>query len=246
MEAEHWQTARKVLSRMPVESDEAVLDLGTGSGYAARALSGVAEVGRAVGFDASPEMARTADARSDDPAVEFLVGDFHDLPFAADSFDHCFSMEAFFFATEPRDLLQELLWVLRPGGTFYCGVTFCQANHYSHAVADCLGPEMLRWSAERYRSAFRAAGSHVAEQSHVPDTDTEIPPETAFPTAGFETRADMVERLRELGTLPGRRRSVVRYRPSPFWPRYGCPSSRRHRHRSPTATAGVRCCPDFI
>lgn len=201
MEAEHWPTARKVLSRMLVESGEAVLDLGTGSGYAARALSEAAGAGRAIGFDAAPEMARTASARTDDPAVKFVAGDFHDLPFESDSFHHCFSMDAFFFATEPRDVLQELLRVLRPGGTFYCGVNFYQANHHSHEVADRLDPEMLLWSAERYRSAFRTAGFRVAAQSHVPDTDTEIPPADAFPTAEFDTRAEMVERYRKLGTL---------------------------------------------
>lgn len=201
MESEHWPTARKMLPRMPVEPGEAVLDLGTGSGYAARALSDAADAGRAVGLDAAPEMARNADAHTEDPAVEFLAGDFHALPFDDGSFDHCFSMEAFFFATEPQAVLGELQRVLRPGGTFYCGVNFYQANHYAHAVADRLDPEMLLWSADEYRSAFRTAGFRVASQSQVPDTDTEIPPAEAFPTAGFETRTEMVERYRELGTL---------------------------------------------
>jgi len=101
---------------MPVEPGEAVLDLGTGSGYAAKALSDAAEAGQAVGVDAAPEMARTARTRTDDPAVEFVASDFHDLPLESGSFDHCFSMEAFFFATDPIDVLEEVLRVLRPAG----------------------------------------------------------------------------------------------------------------------------------
>jgi ubiquinone/menaquinone biosynthesis C-methylase UbiE len=201
MEAEHWPTAKEALSRMPIDAGDAVLDLGTGSGYAARALSEAADAGRAVGLDAAPAMASAASARTDDPAVEFVAGDFHDLPFESDSFDHCFSMEAFFFATDPSGALGELRRVLRPGATFYCGVNFYQANHYSHEWADRLDPEMLLWSADQYRSAFRDAGFHVASQDRIPDRETEIPPEDAFPTDAFESREAMVERYRELGTL---------------------------------------------
>nr|WP_276250090.1 class I SAM-dependent methyltransferase [Halomicroarcula sp. SHR3] len=43
-----------------------MLVLGTGSGYAARALSEATAVGRAIGFDAAPGMARAASTRTDD------------------------------------------------------------------------------------------------------------------------------------------------------------------------------------
>jgi hypothetical protein len=60
---------------------------------------------------------------------------------------------------------------------------------------------MTLWSAAEYRTAFREAGFHVATQDNVPDRETEIPPAEAFPTEEFDTRAAMVERYRELGTL---------------------------------------------
>jgi hypothetical protein len=60
---------------------------------------------------------------------------------------------------------------------------------------------MTLWDRDDYRVAFRDAGFHVAEQDNVPDRETEIPPASAFPTEGFETRAGMVERYRTLGTL---------------------------------------------
>ena len=44
MEERHWHTAKHVLARMPVESDDAVLDLGCGSGYALRALREAGDV----------------------------------------------------------------------------------------------------------------------------------------------------------------------------------------------------------
>ncbi|MFC7074099.1 class I SAM-dependent methyltransferase [Halovenus rubra] len=201
MEDEHWATAKQLLARMPVEPGDRVLDLGTGSGYAPRAISQAADAGLAVGLDASPEMVTNARSYTDDSDVGFLAGDFHQLPFESESFDHCVSMESFFFATHPEELLAELRRVLRSGGTFYCGVNYYQENHYAHEWADRIEPEMLLWSATEYRSAFQNAGFQLAEQSYVPDRDTEIPPESEFPTAEFETREQMVERYRELGTL---------------------------------------------
>src|SRR6056297_2755708 len=46
MEERHWQTAKHVLARMPIEAGDVVLDLGTGSGYVLRALRETADIGR--------------------------------------------------------------------------------------------------------------------------------------------------------------------------------------------------------
>jgi ubiquinone/menaquinone biosynthesis C-methylase UbiE len=201
MEQRHWNTAKHVLSRMPVESGDTVLDLGSGSGYAARALREAGGAGQAVGLDGAPSMVENAREYTDDDAVDFLVGDFDALPFADDSFDHCFSMEAFYYAPDPLHTLAELARVLRPGGTFYCAVNYYEENRYSHEWQDGISIPMTRWSAREYREAFREAGLYVAGQDNVPDRDVEIPPAEQFPTEGFETRAEMVERYRDLGTL---------------------------------------------
>ena len=201
MEERHWHTAKHALARMPIESGEKVLDLGTGSGYAARALRDAADAGRAYGLDGSPAMARNARGYTDDDQVGFLVGDFDHLPFADDSVDHAFSMEAFYYAADPHETLTELARVLRPGGTFFCAVNYYEENRYSHEWQEFIEVEMTLWSAADYRSAFRDAGFHVAEQDNVPDLEIEIPSESAFPTEDFESRDAMVERYRELGTL---------------------------------------------
>jgi len=200
MEDRHWHTAKHVLARMPVEAGDAVLDLGTGSGYALRALR-ERGVGRGYGLDGAPEMVRNARSYTDDDAVGFLVGDFDALPFADDSLDHVFSMEAFYYAADPHHTLEEVRRVLKPGGTFYCAVNYFAESEATHAWQDNIAVEMTLWSREEYREAFRDAGLHVAEQDNVPDREIEIPDAAAFPTDDWDSREAMVDRYRTWGTL---------------------------------------------
>ncbi|ELY97972.1 class I SAM-dependent methyltransferase [Natrialba asiatica] len=201
MEERHWQTAKHALARIPVEPGDTVLDLGCGSGYAGRALRDTKGAGRIYGLDGSPEMAHNAASYTDDGQVSYVVGDFGSLPFAADTIDHVWSMEAFYYAADPHETLAEIARVLRPGGTFYCAVNYYEENVHSHQWQEKISIEMTRWDREQYRDAFRAAGLHVAEQDTIPDREITIPAETEFPTENWETREEMVERYREFGTL---------------------------------------------
>jgi len=205
MEERHWHTAKHVLARMPVEDGDRVLDLGTGSGYALRALAESTGMARGYGLDGAPEMAHNAREYALDASsaadLGFVVGDFGQLPFADGSLDHVFTMEAFYYSADPHETLREVARVLRPGGTFHCAVNYYEENIHSHDWQEHISVDMTRWSADEYRTAFREAGLHVAEQDNVPDTDIEIPPAEEFPTENWDTREAMVERYREFGTL---------------------------------------------
>ena len=201
MEDRHWHTAKHALARMPVEAGDTVLDLGCGSGYAGRAVRDTRNAERVYGLDGSPEMARNARSYTDDPRISYLVGDFDALPFADDTVDHVWSMEAFYYAADPEHTLEELARILRPGGTFYCAVNYYEENVHSHGWAERIDVEMTRWSATEYRAAFRNAGLAVAEQDLIPDREIEIPPESEFPTDEWATREAMIERYRTYGTL---------------------------------------------
>ncbi|WP_135828109.1 class I SAM-dependent methyltransferase [Halorussus halobius] len=201
MAERHWHTAKYALARMPVEPGDVVLDLGTGSGYVLRALRDTKNAGACYGLDGSPEMVRNAREYTDDPDVEYLNGDFDSLPLADDSVDHVWSMEAFYYASDPHQTLREVARVLRPGGTFFCAVNYYEENVHSHRWQERIDVEMTRWSGPQYREAFREAGLHVAEQDNIPDEETEIPDASEFPTDEWETREAMVERYREFGTL---------------------------------------------
>jgi ubiquinone/menaquinone biosynthesis C-methylase UbiE len=125
MEDHHWNTAKHALARMPVEAGETILDLGTGSGYALRALAETHQLDRGIGLDGSPQMVANAREYTDTnaTAISYTPADFHHLPFTDDSIDHAWSMEAFFFAREPVTMIQEVRRILKPGGTFSCWST---------------------------------------------------------------------------------------------------------------------------
>ncbi len=201
MEDRHWHTAKHALARMPVEAGETVVDLGTGSGYALRALRETNAIGRGYGLDGAPQMAHNAAEYTDDDDISFVVADFDDLPFADTSVDHVFSMEAFYYAQDPIHTLEEIQRILRRGGTFYCAVNYYEENEASHEWQTNISIEMTRWDREQYREAFREAGLHVAQQDTIADREIDIPPADAFPTDDWESREAMVARYRTWGTL---------------------------------------------
>lgn len=201
MEQRHWHTAKHALARMPVEEGDSILDLGTGSGYALRALKETRQTGQSVGLDGSAKMVQNARSYTDDPTIAYVQGDFHQLPFERASFDHVWSMEAFYYSQQPIAVLEEIRRVLRPGGTFFCAVNFFEESKETHQWQEMMDIEMQLWNQATYREAFRDAGLFVAAQETIPDTETEIPPEDAFPTAEHETKAAMVDRYRTWGTL---------------------------------------------
>lgn len=201
MEERHWHTAKRALSRMPVERGDTVLDLGTGSGYALRALRETQDAGMSVGLDGSPEMVRNANEYTDDASLSFLSGDFHQLPFEEDSMNHVWSMEAFYYSQEPLRLLSEIRRVLRSGGTFFCAVNFFEESEHSHDWQNSISVDMQLWNRKRYRENFRQSGLYVAEQDTIPDREIEIPSAEEFPTENWDTREEMIDRYRTWGTL---------------------------------------------
>ncbi|ERG95914.1 class I SAM-dependent methyltransferase [Haloquadratum walsbyi] len=201
MEERHWHTAKYALSRMPIERGDTILDLGTGSGYALRALRETQDIGSSFGLDGSPEMVQNAREYTEDPSLCFINGDFHQLPFADEAVDHVWSMEAFYYSQDPLQTLSEIRRVLRSGGTFFCAVNFFDESQHTHNWQDRIGVNMQLWNQTQYREKFREAGLYIAEQDTIPDNETEIPPADDFPTESWESREAMIDRYRTWGTL---------------------------------------------
>jgi ubiquinone/menaquinone biosynthesis C-methylase UbiE len=104
--------ARRVVELAALQPDEAVLDVGTGTGNAAAAAVGDGR--RVVGIDGAPGMLEIA--RQNVPGATFEVMDFAKLELPDGSFDAVIASHSLNFSRDRTATLAEWLRVARPGG----------------------------------------------------------------------------------------------------------------------------------
>jgi ubiquinone/menaquinone biosynthesis C-methylase UbiE len=106
-----------MLEDLPLSPRDRVLDIATGTGEFARALS--PHVAKVVGLDATEAMlekARGFVAEAGLDNVELRNGVVQDLPFEDESFDIVSSRYAFHHFADPKPVLSEMVRVCRTGG----------------------------------------------------------------------------------------------------------------------------------
>ncbi len=107
---------RKQIGRLiSLTGRESLLDLGTGSGFAASVAREQYEF--VVGVDISSKMVREA-ARLH-PDCRFLCADSDALPFGSETFDCVVSIAVLHHLPRYDSMLREVYRVLKPGGVFY-------------------------------------------------------------------------------------------------------------------------------
>ena len=98
-----------------------VLELAFGQGFNLAWLAARHAGCQFSGIDLTPahlDIAKRRVAKANLRNVTMTLGDFHQLPYAAASFDEVFCIEAFCYATDLPRALAEVARVLRPGGCF--------------------------------------------------------------------------------------------------------------------------------
>lgn len=108
--------ARSLVEWVAAESHETVLDIGTGTGIAARLIA--PQVHYVTGIDFAPamvEVARQIAARDGLSNITFLQEDVHQMQISGDRFDRVIASFGL-NATDPRRSLPEIFRVLKPGG----------------------------------------------------------------------------------------------------------------------------------
>ena len=111
------QVLARVVELAGPHSNWSVLDIATGTGHTAFALS--PHVASVIGIDLTPEMLREAEllkARLSAGNVVFRIADVHALPFSDASFNLVTCRRAAHHFSDIQRALQEILRVMAPGG----------------------------------------------------------------------------------------------------------------------------------
>lgn len=120
-----------LFEQLAAQPGEYVLDIGCGTGGAARALAHqVKGINRVIGVDNSRLMIEVAQKRAAglNLPIEYQVMDAHHLRFDDDTFDGCYSLGVFEIIKVPRQVLAEMIRVLRPGGRLVINTTDTDAR----------------------------------------------------------------------------------------------------------------------
>jgi 2-polyprenyl-3-methyl-5-hydroxy-6-metoxy-1,4-benzoquinol methylase len=152
-----WEaTARALLGFLSLGE---VLDVGSGDGVNAELLASRAK--RVTCLDLSERVIAAAKTRLERFAnVDYRVGDMHELPFAADSFDAVLLLHTLTYSDRPQQAVSEAARVLRPGGAIAV-VTLVEHEH--DKIAEAYDHVNLGFSAEQLGAMLRAAKLSVTQ-----------------------------------------------------------------------------------
>jgi len=109
------------LDAMIIDAAETVLDMGSGTGVASRAIARRSEFsGKVTGIDLSPYLVRTATSLADEEGladrVDFRTGDTRSLDLVNGTFDAVIAHTLVSHVDDPLTVLKEAARVVRPGG----------------------------------------------------------------------------------------------------------------------------------
>jgi ubiquinone/menaquinone biosynthesis C-methylase UbiE len=153
---------RGYLNAMDIDAANTLLDMGCGTGVAARTIARRADFpGRVIGIDLSPYLVRAAKRLSDEEGlrgrIEFRSGDTRDLDIPDDTFDAVVAHTLVSHVPEALTVLKEAGRVVKPGGLIavfdgdYASMTFAldepvQSKKYDEALVDALvtSPQVMR------------------------------------------------------------------------------------------------------
>jgi demethylmenaquinone methyltransferase/2-methoxy-6-polyprenyl-1,4-benzoquinol methylase len=161
----------EAIGMLDLDSDDRVLDVGCGTGYATEGL--LEEVETVHGLDQSEHQMEKAFAKfGKRDRVRFYRGDAERLPFNTGTFDVIWSSGSIEYWPNPVMALREFRRVLKPGGQ----VLVVGPNYPSGTVFQRLADAiMLFYDADEADEMFRTAGFEAIEHRLMgPSYDPEI------------------------------------------------------------------------
>lgn len=199
LERDHSEIADVVIARMPLRAHSTVLDLSCGTGWATRRIAARVHHGKVWGADVSPAMVECARAAANNPVnVDYEVARADHLPFAPETFDAIFSLEAFYYYPDIPAALAECRRVLKPAGELDIVINLFWENELSRRWPKLLNVPVVLLKAADWVGLCEAVGFSASFGERVPDS-TPVPED--FPgDRHFQSGAELAK-FREEGAL---------------------------------------------
>ncbi len=170
MEDHHSDITDQTLALMDIQPDDRILDLGCGTGWAARRMARVATAGEIIGLDVADEMLRRAEQTSTEfKNIRYVWGSAEKIPAADAYFSKVLSVESFYYYADQGKALDELRRVMAPGAKLFILINLYKDNHYSLRWMSELKVPVQALSEAEYKTLLEKHGFKNVQARRIPD-----------------------------------------------------------------------------
>ncbi len=198
MEDHHSDITDQTLAVMDIQPDDRILDLGCGTGWAARRMARVAAKGEIIGLDVADEMLRRAEKTSTEfKNIRYVWGSAEKIPSADGYFSKVLSVESFYYYADQGKALDELRRVMASGAKLFILINLYKDNHYSLRWVSELKVPVQALSEPEYKALLEKRGFKNVQARRIPDRSPT--PETY--SGKWFKNADELKDFKKIGAL---------------------------------------------
>lgn len=161
------------LNQMPIRENSTILEIGFGNGRLINKIGNQLQTGKIYGIEISKPMLAQAKKLNqkliEQGVVELQEGSIEQIPFEDHMFDVIVTHNTIYFWPDPKNNIQEVLRVLKPGGSFYCG--FRQEDQMKQVTVMNQNRDIFKnlYSQERMEQFLSESGFKQVSTDHQKD-----------------------------------------------------------------------------
>jgi arsenite methyltransferase len=170
MEDHHSDITDQTLALMDIQPTDRILDLGCGTGWAARRMARVTTSGEIVGLDVADVMLKRGEETSREfKNIRYVWGSAEKIPAEDGYFSKVLSVESFYYYADQAKALEELRRVMAPKARLFILINLYKDNHYSLRWVSELKVPVQALSEAEYKVLLEKHGFKNIQAQHIPD-----------------------------------------------------------------------------